>query len=144
MNINNKDGDIHEVKLAHYNQGGPGEFTHTKFVHLNAKTQGFLCSTSQGSISILPYERPQEINSVSVHYSGINHIVISPDNKTLFTAGQDGSIFIFDILPAIFDMKDHSIKPQMVEDDGGKKGLKDPRAKVVDPELADIVFVKRD
>ena len=58
MNINNKDGDIHEQKLTHYNQGGPGEYTSIKFVHLNAKTQGFLSSTTQGSISILPYERP--------------------------------------------------------------------------------------
>jgi len=47
-------------------------------------------------------------------------------------------------MPAIYDAKEGSIKPAMITEDESKKGPKDPRAKIVDPELSEIVFVKKD
>ena len=86
---------------------------------------------------------------MSIHYSGITNMVISPDNRLLFTTGADGSIFVFQIAEQIFNTRDLSLKPSFnVEQDttNDKKGgqTKDVRQKIVDPELAEIVFVKKD
>lgn len=72
---------------------------------------------------------------------------MSPDNRLLFTAGEDGALFIFSINEQLFNVKDGSLKQSIIfesEAQGDKKAAKDPRQKIVDPDLADIVFVKKD
>ena len=64
----------------------------------------------------------------------------------MFSAGQDGSIFIFRITEQIWNKKDGSLKPasmQIEDQPMDNKGNKDYRLKIVDPELADIVLVKK-
>ena len=74
-------------------------------------------------------------------------MVITPDNRTMFTTGTDGTIFIFRISEQMLNPKDWTFKAVIQSEDtsGGKKEkVKDPRLKVVDDELADIVLVKKD
>jgi hypothetical protein len=74
-------------------------------------------------------------------------MVVSPDHRMLFTAGNDGTIFIFNISEQMYNTKDQSLKPVIcldIETQNDKKGNRDVRSKIVDPELADIVYVKKD
>ena len=74
-------------------------------------------------------------------------MVVSPDHRTLFTAGGDGTIFIFNISEQLFNTKDLSLRPVInldYDQTNEKKIIKDNRSKIVDSELADIVFVKKD
>ena len=128
-----------------------GEYSQVKFVKLNQKTNGLITANDYGGLSILGYPvlrdpRFQVVENISTHHGPVNHICISPDNKLLFTAGQDGSIFIFNITEQIQSLRDGSLKPSiMIEDTQvDKKGQnKDPRLKIVDDNLADIVLVKK-
>ena len=79
-----------------------------------------------------------------MHSSQITNMVVSPDRRLLFTTGADGAVFIFQISEKVFNEKDLSLKASLTADFDGaldKKGNKDARTKIVDPELADIVFV---
>lgn len=73
-------------------------------------------------------------------------MVITPDNRTLFTAGIDGSIFIYQISEQMLNPRDGTFKPvahsEETQNDKKEKN-KDARLKVVDDELADIVLVKK-
>jgi hypothetical protein len=73
-------------------------------------------------------------------------MVITPDNRTLFTAGIDGSIFIYQITEQMLNPRDGTFKPvahsEETQNDKKEKN-KDARLKVVDDELADIVLVKK-
>jgi len=74
-------------------------------------------------------------------------MVVSPDNRMLFTSGSDGAIFVFTISEQIMNIKDLSLKPSLKQEDTStdkKAANKDPRLRIVDPDLADIVFVKKD
>jgi len=73
-------------------------------------------------------------------------MVITPDNRTLFTAGTDGSIFIYQITEQMFNPRDGTFKPVAHSEDTAndkKEKNKDARLKVVDDDLADIVLVKK-
>ena len=72
-------------------------------------------------------------------------MVISPDNRTLFTAGTDGCIFIYHITEQMLNPRDWTFKPVAHAEDVNDKKLKnaDLRLKVVDDELAEIVLVKK-
>lgn len=124
-----------------------GEYTQVKFVRLNQKVSGLLTGSDQGSITILPldlYDR--YIEQISVHQGAVNYLTLSPDHRLMFSAGQDGSIFIFRITEQIWNKKDGSLKPasmQIEDQPMDNKGNKDYRLKIVDPELADIVLVKK-
>jgi len=73
-------------------------------------------------------------------------MVLTPDNRTLFTAGIDGSIFIYQISEQMLNPRDGTFKPvahsEETQNDKKEKN-KDARLKVVDDELADIVLVKK-
>jgi len=71
------------------------------------------------------------------------NIAISPDCKNLFTAGKDGTIFVFSIGDQLWNFKEKSIKPSIHVEETDKKGKHQIRSKIVDPDLADIVLVKR-
>lgn len=86
------------------------------------------------------------IEQTIAHFGPVSHILVSPSNRQLFTAGADGSLFIFDIHEQVFNYKEKTLKASIQIDEGDKKGnmkIKDQRYKIVDPELADIVLVKR-
>jgi hypothetical protein len=74
-------------------------------------------------------------------------MVITPDNRTLFTTGIDGSIFIYQITEQMFNPRDGTFKAvthseENTQNDKKEKN-KDARLKVVDDDLADIVLVKK-
>ena len=124
-----------------------GEYSQVKFIRLNQRTSGFITSSDKGSVSILPLDiRDREVEQMSTHFSSITNMAVSPDNKLLFTAGNDGALFVYSIQDQLMNVKDGSLRPSIVTDDANDKkgGNKDPRAKIVDPDLADIVFVKKD
>tara|TARA_B110000285_G_C15132029_1_gene624285 strand:- start:2036 stop:2317 length:282 start_codon:yes stop_codon:yes gene_type:complete len=88
------------------------------------------------------------VENIISHFGPITHMVITPDNRTLFTAGVDGSIFIYSISEQMLNPRDWSFKPvahseENTQNDKKEKN-KDPRLKVVDDELAEIVLVKKD
>jgi len=74
-------------------------------------------------------------------------MVLAPDNRTLFTAGTDGSIFIYHISEQMLNPRDWTFKAVTSSEDVGQTGKKDKnkdnRLKVVDDDLADIVLVKK-
>ena len=86
---------------------------------------------------------------------------LSPDGTRLFTAGQDGAIFVYKILEKVPSTKGdgmtksytgfEELVAQRAESGGGDKkgaggaggGKGAIKMKIVEPELADIVLVKR-
>jgi hypothetical protein len=71
--------------------------------------------------------------------------MVSPDAKNIFTIGQDGSIFIYEVKEQLFNLKTNELRPSHIVDVDAtdkKGGIKDLRVKIMDPDLADIVFVK--
>lgn len=65
------------------------------------KARNLILSTDTGMLMIYgvkPNLRPNREASVMLtHCGAINRIAVSHDNKTLFTAGQDGTIFVYKI-----------------------------------------------
>jgi hypothetical protein len=75
-------------------------------------------------------------------------MAVSPDNMYLFTAGLDGSLFVYNIIEQSMSLKDPRVFKRVIQADesaaaNDKKSQKDVKVKIVDPELADIVLVKR-
>ena len=87
------------------------------------------------------------MESIIAHFGPITHMVITPDNRTLFTTGIDGSIFIYQITEQMFNPRDGTFKPVTHSEENTqsdkKEKNKDARLKVVDDDLADIVLVKK-
>lgn len=126
------------------------EYTSVKHIWLNNKTRGFLAATDQGSLAILAMdfkEIDNEIEVINTHFGGVVDMMVSPCERTLFTTGVDGTIFIFDIKEQLYNRVTKETRPpQIIEVDpqDTKKGtVKDTRQKIMDQDLADIVFVKK-
>lgn len=110
---------------------------------------GLIGGTDKGCLQIFAYPFTVEapltsplLEQLSVHAGEVKKIVISPDQKFLFSVGSDGSLFVF------------SISEQQIQfDKNGQlhSSLADPDARladdsalsVVDQALADIVLVKK-
>lgn len=138
-----------EEKRAYYSEGmdAIGNFTQVKYVNLNQRTQGYLAATADQAGSLAVFSNggyDKVVEHISAHQGPITHLAISPDNKTVFSTGEDGSIFIFEVTEQALNPKDGSTKPITVQEDTGEKKVRDPRLKFMDPELAEIVLVKRD
>lgn len=139
------------MKANYWNQSSTcSEYTSVKHIWLNNKTRGYLAATDQGSLAILAMdfkEIDQEIEVINTHFGGVVDMVVSPCERILFTTGQDGTIFIFDIKEQLYNRVTKETRaPQIIEVDpqDTKKGtVKDTRLKIMDPDLADIVFVKK-
>jgi len=78
------------------------------------------------------------IAKYNVHHGAVTCLVATPDNKFLFSASDDGSLFILKV-------SDEKINPQMPTAPGEESTIVivDP-PRLMDPELCDIVLVKRD
>lgn len=90
------------------------------------------------------------IKQIGTHFGPVSQMAVSPDNLYLFTAGLDGSLFIFNIQEQAMSIKDPRVFKRLTTTEdaanqGDKKGGsgKDTKLKIVDPELAEIVLVKR-
>jgi WD40 repeat protein len=44
------------------------------------------------------------------HSGKISHVALTPDHRTLFTVGLDGSIFIYNVHEQLFNQKDKTFK----------------------------------
>ena len=71
-----------------------GVLTHTVFTGVG-KTKSFISSTNNGQLQSLLYPYSDGgYNNLKVHKGSITKIVLTKDNKLLFSAGEDGSLFI--------------------------------------------------
>lgn len=128
-----------------------GTFTQTKHVNLSAKTQGIVAATNTGNVaiySINDFNQDKIIKQIGCHFGPVSQMAVSPDNQYLFTAGLDGSLFIYNIGEQLMSLKDPKVFKRVIQTDesaaaNDKKSQKDGKVKIVDPELADIVLVKR-
>lgn len=86
----------------------PGNFTQVKYVDYNAKTKGFLAATDTGNVTVYSRSHLNEkiIQNITCHFGPIMNIAISPDCKNLFTAGKDGTIFLFSIGDQLWNFKE--------------------------------------
>ena len=98
----------------------------------------YLASTFEGSVIYMGNSLTKENNEeMFTHQGQITKLRASPDGKFVFSAGEDGSIFIFkveesnEILHAIVDGKEK-------EKDSANAN------KIVDDSLADIVLIERE
>lgn len=105
-----------------------------------------MAATDTGNVTVYSRSHLNEriIQNVSAHFGPIMNIAVSPDCRNLFTAGKDGTIFVFSIGDQFWNFKEKCVKASLSHiEETDKKGVKDIRAKIVDPDLADIVLVKR-
>lgn len=121
-----------------------GELTKTLYIRtqINKTSKllcGFISGTDRGQLSLLlqPYI-DGGIAKYNVHLGAVTCLVATPDNKFVFSASEDGSLFIFKV-------SDERINPDMHIAHGEDSAIVivDP-PKLMDPELCDIVLVKRD
>ncbi len=69
------------------------------FVKTNkSKINGLITGSDKGNLNIFSYPFNERIlDQISVHAGEVTKIIISPDNRFLFSAGSDGTLFIFQI-----------------------------------------------
>lgn len=102
--------------------------------------QNLITGTERGNIKVYNFPlsgRPFE--EFNVHYGDVSQITVSPDSKFVFSAGTDGSIFIYSVTEYLNELEIY--KPS-AEDD---KIVKENEFKnfIVDEELADVAMIKR-
>ena len=76
-----------------------------------------------------------------MHAGEVTKIILSPDNRFLFSAGTDGSLFIFQIGEQ--SILTESIKGQVALSTGEEEKIDEMINSIVDEALADIVLVKK-
>ena len=67
----------------------PGKTTKVRGILTSTFTGGLMVNTCKG------YEKV--IETLLLHYGRINSFVLTPDHKTLFTAGADGAVFVLKV-----------------------------------------------
>ena len=140
--LNSKDIPIKEL----YGEGmdAIGKFNQVKYINYNQKIQGVIAATDKGSVQVLNNYNHfafDEKFEFTAHYGPVTQMAVSPDNQHLFTAGQDGSLIIWNI--GEYYLQDKIYKLQQQKNDTEAEKKKDNKQRVVDPELAEIVLVKR-
>ena len=80
-------------------------------------------------------DKANSISKINVHSASVTSVIVSPDYKHIFSASSDGSLFIFKIC-------EERINPNQPLAPGDEP-LPDPPIQM-DPELCQIVLVKRD
>ena len=153
----------------------PPKFTQIKYIKttglgLGAQnkhrvTTGIIAGTDKGNIQIFAYPLAVELplqspllDQITAHAGEITKIILSPDNRFLFSAGTDGSLFIFSVgeQQLTFDKHGQLISnsttavasghddDKMVHDGAGSGGPSDSNShQIVDEALADIVLVRK-
>jgi WD40 repeat protein len=96
--LNSKDTPIKEI----YGEGvdAIGKLTQVKYINYNQKLQGVITSTDKGNIQVLNNYNNfafDEKFEFTAHYGPVTQMAVSPDNQQLFTAGQDGTLMIWNI-----------------------------------------------
>ena len=96
--LNSKDIPIKELYGEDMN--AIGKFTQVKYINYNQKIQGVIAATDKGSVQVLNnynnFQFDEKFEFIA-HYGAVTQMAVSPDNQHLFTAGQDGSLMIWDI-----------------------------------------------
>lgn len=120
--------------------GSDAKITAGDLVWTPNKINNLVIGTDKGLIKV--YNMPlyhTEYDEFTAHYGEITQVVVSPDAKYIFTAGNDGCIFVFSITEYL---NEHELfKPIGLEEE--KVQNEDFTSMIVDEALADIVLVKR-
>ncbi|EGR29862.1 WD repeat protein [Ichthyophthirius multifiliis] len=116
---------------------------------------GIIAGTNQGAIKVKKkiQQQQQQIKVFGHHFSSIPYETIqahcgqvtqiktSPDGRYIFSGGEDGAIFIFQVINNIqikYEIKQKRCKKQYIKVIINKQN---PRALVVDEHLADVIMV---
>ena len=90
------------------------------------------------------------LDQITAHAGEVTKIMLSPDNRYLFSAGSDGTLFIFSVSEAPIMFDKNGVLLNSFGDDSDKALLDDLGAgatsggpHVVDEALADIVLVRK-
>ncbi len=123
---------------------------------------GLIGGTDKGSLHLFTYPFNLDIGNgvqlasplldqITAHAGEVTKIMLSPDNRYLFSAGSDGTLFIFSVTeaPIMFDKNgmllnsfgDDLDKTALLDDLGAAATTGGPQ--VVDEALADIVLVRK-
>ena len=91
--VNNKDNTIKNFFVEE------GKFTQVRFVKTaKNKITGFVAGSDKGNISIFSYPFYETVlDQITAHAGEVTRLILSPDNRYLFSTGTDGSLFIFAI-----------------------------------------------
>lgn len=119
-----------------------GKFTQIAYVKTNkSKISGLITGSDKGNLYIFPFPFYDRIlDSISAHAGEVTKIILSPDNRYLFSTGSDGSIFMFQISEQLIATE--SLKGSLSLPNEEEK-LDDMVNSIVDEALADIVLVKK-
>lgn len=61
-----------------------------------SKVTGFVAGSEKGNLYIFSYPFHEVVlDHITAHSGEVTKIIISPDNRYLFSAGSDGSLFIY-------------------------------------------------
>ena len=115
---------------------------------------GFASGTDEGQIQVLlqPYIE-SGISKILTHKGAVTRVMTTLDSKVLFSAGEDGTLFIYHISeekvptqaelnsmePIARSLANQTFKTTVVEVDAGELSKQ-----IMDPDLANIVLVKQD
>ena len=147
----------HHSSSQGFVEDAPPKYTQIRYIKtqsppLGSKVKtvtGLIGGTDKGCLQIFAYPFAVEapltsplLEQLSVHAGEVNKIVISPDQKFLFSVGSDGSLFIFSISEQqiLFD-KNGQLQTTHVDTEA--RIQEDSVVTVVDQALADIVLVKK-
>lgn len=133
------------------------KLTQVSFIKTNkSKVTGIVTGTDKGNLLIFAYPFYDRIlDQISAHQGEVTKIIISPDNRFLFSAGSDGTLFIYQIgeqnmilenmMMSAGGVKNNQLMQQMLDDNmSSQQQLDDMVNSIVDEALADIVLVKKD
>ena len=133
-----------------------GVLTSTAYLKLprgNRQTAGFASGTDEGQIQVLlhPYSEGG-ISRLLTHKGAVTRVMTTLDSKVLFSAGEDGTLFIYHVseekvlTPAEMNAQENlrtlanqTFRATVVEPEAGELSKQ-----IMDPELANIVLVKQD
>ncbi|EAR88012.2 WD domain, G-beta repeat protein (macronuclear) [Tetrahymena thermophila SB210] len=118
--------------------------THFCFIQSFYNYYGIVAGTNTGAIKVfshhfstIPYE------TIQTHNGQVTQVRSSPDGRYVFSSGEDGSIFIFQVSEISKDLQVLSLKMGEVKMDEEAVSKMNPRAMVVDEHLSDVVMVYR-
>lgn len=62
------------------------------------KLNGLVAGTDKGTLLIFSYPlNDRVLDQISVHTGEVTKVIVSPDNRYVFSAGSDGTLFIFQV-----------------------------------------------
>lgn len=74
-----------------------GRFTQVRFVKtVRQRISGFIAGNDKGSLNIFSYPfHDVVLDQITAHAGEVTKIIVSPDNRYVFSAGTDGCLFIY-------------------------------------------------